>query len=88
MSLKDLPEEEKNLFIHSVSEEQIPSIYWDAIKEAALNALNDGPLISGNVERVKIELVGGEYNPVDSNELAFRIATGMAVGKGLRDANP
>ncbi len=88
LSLKDLPEEEKNLFIHSVSEEQIPSIYWDAIKEAALNALNDGPLISGNVERVKIELVGGEYNPVDSNELAFRIATGMAVGKGLRDANP
>jgi len=45
-------------------------------------------LISGNVERVKIELVGGEYNPVDSNELAFRIATGMAVGKGLREANP
>jgi elongation factor G len=37
---------------------------------------------------VKIELVGGEYNPVDSNELAFRIATGMAVGKGLREANP
>lgn len=88
MSLKDLPDEDKNLFVNKVSEEQIPAIYWDAIKEAALNALNDGPLISGNVERVKVELLGGEYNPVDSNELAFRIATGMAVGKGLREANP
>jgi elongation factor G len=40
------------------------------------------------VERVKIELIGGDYNPVDSNELAFRIATGMAIGKGLRKAAP
>lgn len=88
LALKDLPDEERNLFVNSASETQIPQEYWKAIEEAALNALNDGPLISGNVERVKVELIGGEYNPVDSNELAFRIATGMAVGKGLREASP
>ena len=37
---------------------------------------------------MKIELLDGDFNPVDSNELAFRIATSMAIGKGLREAAP
>jgi len=81
-------EETKNLFMNKVSEEIIPSMFWPAIEESVLNALNDGPLISGAVEQVKVELIGGDCNPVDSNETAFRIATAMAVGKALREANP
>lgn len=88
IALKDLPEDSKNVFINNISEEQIPAEFHKAIEEAALNALNDGPLISGNVERVKIELIGGEFNPLESTELAFRIATGMAIGRGLREASP
>jgi len=88
IAVKDLPEEEKNVFVNRVSGEQIPSEYWNAIQESALNALNDGPLISGNVERIKIELIGGNYDQMDSSELAFRIATGMAIGRGLREADP
>ncbi|PKN73892.1 MAG: elongation factor G [Candidatus Cloacimonetes bacterium HGW-Cloacimonetes-3] len=85
---KDLVDDNKNLFINRISAEHIPLEYHKAIEEAALNTLSDGPLISSNVERVKIELIGGDFNPVDSNELAFRIATGMAIGKGLREAAP
>ncbi len=85
---EELPDGEKNLFVNAVSAEKIPSEYHKAIEEAALNALNDGPLISGNMERVRIELIDGDFNPVDSNELAFRIATSMAIGKGLREAAP
>ncbi len=88
MALKDLPEDNKNLFVNCVSEDTIPREYWKPIEEAALNALNDGPLISGNVERVKIELVNGAFDEDSSTELAFRIATGMAISKGLREANP
>lgn len=62
--------------------------FYKPIEEAALNALNDGPLISGTVERVKIELIDGDYDPENSNELAFRIATSIAIGKGLREADP
>ncbi len=86
--LKDLPEDSKNTFKASVNPDKIPSEYWKAIEESALNALADGPLISGNVERVAIELVGGNHNPVDSNELSFRIATAMAISKALRKAKP
>ncbi|PKN75847.1 MAG: elongation factor G [Candidatus Cloacimonetes bacterium HGW-Cloacimonetes-2] len=88
ISPQDLPDEEKNLFVNSISPEKIPQEYWKAIEEAAMNTLNDGPLISGAIERVKIELIDGAFNPVDSNELAFRISTSMAIGKALRMADP
>lgn len=88
LALSDLDGEEKNRFRIAVPAEKIPSEYWKAIEEAALNALNDGPLISGNVERVLVELIDGSFNPVDSNELAFRIATSLAMGKALRASEP
>jgi len=83
-----LESEEKNRFRTNISTEKIPQEFWKPIEEAALNALNDGPLISGNVERVNVELVDGSFNPVDSNELAFRIATSLAMGKALRASEP
>lgn len=86
MDAEELGVDEKNRFTNSISTDKIPLEYRLAIQEAALNALNDGPLISGNMERVHIELIDGSYNPVDSNELAFRIASSLAVGAALRDA--
>ncbi|HQP26747.1 MAG TPA: elongation factor G, partial [Candidatus Syntrophosphaera sp.] len=88
LSEEELPEGAKNLFQSSVGTDKIPGEYHKPIEEAALNALNDGPLISGNLERVRVELIDGDFNPVDSNELAFRIATSMAISKGLREAGP
>ncbi|MDI9528487.1 MAG: elongation factor G [Candidatus Cloacimonadota bacterium] len=88
LSPEELSKERKNIFVSSVSPEKIPSEYIKPIEEAALNALNDGPLINANVERVRLELIDGDHNPVDSNELAFRIATSMAVNKALREASP
>jgi elongation factor G len=84
--LSKLPEEQKNVFVCHAKEEQIPAIYWSAIEESALNALNDGPLINGNVERVKIELMGGQYDQINSSEMAFHVVTAMAVNKALRIA--
>ncbi len=83
----DIPDDRKNIFVNSVSAEKIPRDYWQAIEESALSTLNDGPLISGAVERIKVELIDGSYNPLDSNELAFRISTAMAISKGLRQAD-
>ncbi|MGI6198582.1 MAG: elongation factor G [Candidatus Cloacimonadaceae bacterium] len=88
ISDEDLQEDEKNRFTNSISVEKIPAEFHAGIREAALNALNDGPLISGHMERVHVELIDGGFNPVDSNELAFKIATSLAVGAALREANP
>jgi len=86
--LNKLPEGEKNIFVMNVPEEEIPSLYRKAIEESAMSALNDGPLINGNVERVKVEVIGGKYDPVNSSEMAFHIATSLAVNKALREAEP
>ncbi len=85
--LSKVPEGKKNVFVNKVTEDVIPSCYWKAIEESAMNALNDGPLINGNVERVKVELVGGQFDTVNSSEMAFHITTAMAVSRGLREAD-
>lgn len=87
LKLDELPEDKRNLFVNSVSADVIPKEYWPCIEESALNALMDGPLMSSPVERVKIELVGGQFNEVDSSETAFNIATSMGISQGLRNAN-
>lgn len=37
---------------------------------------------------LKATLVDGSYHPVDSSELAFKVATSLAFKKGLAQANP
>ncbi|HNX01210.1 MAG TPA: elongation factor G [Candidatus Cloacimonadota bacterium] len=83
-----LKDGKRNLFDNLIDSTIIPEEFWTAIEESVFNALNDGPLINSTVERVKVSLIGGLYNPVDSTEASFRIATAMAVGKALRGANP
>ncbi|RLC51143.1 MAG: elongation factor G [Candidatus Cloacimonadota bacterium] len=87
LKLEDLANGQKNIFVNSISSDVIPEIYWKAIEESAINACLDGPMISSPVERIKIELIDGKFNEVDSSETAFSIATSIAVSNGLRSAN-
>ncbi len=86
VDLAKLPPTKKNIFEIHITETIVPAIYWQAIKKSSLNALLDGPLLSAPVERIKIELIGGKYHEVDSNETAFNIAASMAVNLGLQKA--
>ena len=86
LELHELPKGKKNIFVNSVSEDIIPKEYWNVIEESALNACMDGPIMSSPVERVKIELLDGKYNEVDSSETAFSIASSIAVNKALQNA--
>ncbi len=87
MELDDLPAGKRNIFVNSITDEIIPHAYWDTIAISAINALMDGPLMSSPVERVKVELVGGKFNEVDSSEAAFGIATSIAISNGLRKSD-
>ena len=86
LSHEDIDKNHKNLFEVQVDEEVIPKEFWSSIEESALSACLDGPLMSSPIERVKITLVGGNYNKVDSSKIAFNIATSMAVNEGLQKA--
>ncbi|MCB5250199.1 MAG: elongation factor G [Candidatus Cloacimonadales bacterium] len=77
---------QKNKFVNRVESTDIPGSIIDAIRESAYNSCTDGPLLSGQIEGLQVELLKTIYHPGESNEVAYRVATGMAISKGLHNA--
>ena len=50
--------------------------------------LYKGPLAGYPVVGIKATLLDGSYHPVDSSEMAFKMAATLAFKKGFMDANP
>lgn len=86
LKFDELKQGEKNRFINSIDPDVIPKEFWKAIQNSSLNACLDGPLMSSPIERVRIELIGGKFNEVDSSETAFSIASSIAINNGFRKA--
>ncbi|MDP8202142.1 MAG: elongation factor G [Candidatus Tenebribacter burtonii] len=86
LKLEELHPGEKNKFINLIGPDVIPKEFWRAIQSSSLNACLDGPLMNSPIERVRIELIDGKFNEVDSSETAFSIASSIAVNNGLRKA--
>ena len=66
----------------------IPREFIPAVNKGAEEALHTGVIAGYPVMDVKVSLVDGSFHPVDSSEMAFRIAASMAVKDGLRKAGP
>ena len=50
--------------------------------------LEKGPLVGCKVENVKVTVFDGKYHSVDSNEMAFKIASRMAFKEAVSKAHP
>ncbi len=59
-----------------------------AVKEAALESLSSGPLLGYPVVDVKTELVSVRFSEQNATEMAFRVAAGLAVSRGLEQGAP
>jgi elongation factor G len=68
--------------------EEIPQDIIEAIKESAKNACGDGPLVSGNIENISIEITNIDYHQGESTDTAFKIATAMTISKAINLADP
>lgn len=66
----------------------VPKDFMSAIKEGVLMASETGPLLGYQMEDVLVELIDGSYHPVDSSELAFRIAASKAFKDAVSKADP
>jgi elongation factor G len=58
------------------------------VKHGIEEAMLAGVLASYPVTNIKVSLVDGSFHPVDSSELAFRIAASKALKEGLKMADP
>ncbi len=66
----------------------IPKQYIPAIEKGVVEAMQEGILAGYPVVDIKVVVFDGSYHPVDSSELAFKIAASMALKKGLQEGDP
>ncbi len=66
----------------------VPSSFFPAVEKGLREAMQEGVLAGYPVTGVKAVLYDGSYHPVDSSEMAFKIAASMAFKKGMQQANP
>jgi elongation factor G len=67
---------------------KVPREYIPAVNKGIEEALTTGVLAGFPVVDVKVRLHEGSYHPVDSSEMAFKIAGSMAFKEAARKASP
>ncbi len=76
----------KILIENNSSEEEISKDFIQAVKSGILESALSGPLTGNRMENIKVLITGGSFSPVDSSEIAFKIAGSMAFSQALRNA--
>ena len=66
----------------------VPKNYFPAVEKGIQDAVKKGPMAAYPVVGVKAVLYDGSYHPVDSSEMAFKLAASQAFKKGFMEANP
>ena len=66
----------------------VPKNYYPAVEKGLLESMQKGILAGYPVVYLKADLYDGSYHPVDSSEMAFKIAASLAYKEGLVKANP
>ncbi|MCK4778509.1 MAG: elongation factor G [Actinomycetia bacterium] len=66
----------------------VPREYIPAVEKGVKEALESGVLAGYPVVDVKITLTDGSYHPVDSSEIAFKIAGSIGTKTALKKSSP
>ncbi len=66
----------------------VPRNYIPAVEKGLRDSMKQGVLAQYPVVNLKATLVDGSYHPVDSSEMAFKVAASQAYKKGLEQACP
>ncbi len=81
-------EEEGLVFAEEVFGGSVPRNFFPAVEKGLQECMQKGVLAGYPVVGVKATLYDGSYHPVDSSEMAFKIAAGLAFRNGVAAANP
>ena len=80
--------EETYVFEQMVVGGAVPKNFFPAVEKGLQDSVVSGPLAAYPVVGVKAILYDGSYHPVDSSEMAFKMATIQAFKKGFMEAKP
>ena len=84
------PQEEQNelIFAEEVFGGSVPRNFYPAVEKGIQEAIQKGPLAGYPMVNLKATLYDGSYHPVDSNEMAFKLAAILAYKEAMPKANP
>jgi len=75
-------------FINKIVGGAIPKEYIPAVEAGVLGSMKTGVLAGYPLEDIRVTLLDGTYHDVDSSEIAFKIAGGMALRDAVKKAAP
>jgi len=75
-------------FVDGVVGGVVPREYIPAVRKGLEASLDNGILAGYPMIDMKATLYDGSYHDVDSNEMAFRVAAGMALKNAAKQCNP
>ena len=88
IKLEPLPRGANFEFVDEIFGGAIPRNYIPAVEKGIQDAATRGFLAGYPVVDFRVTLYDGSYHPVDSSELAFKVAGSLAFKKGMEEAHP
>ncbi len=88
IEVEPLPRGEGYQFEDAIFGGSIPRNFIPAVEKGIVEALEQGVVAGYPVVDVKVKLFDGSYHTVDSSELAFKLAGGLACNKAMGEAMP
>ncbi|MDO4266415.1 MAG: elongation factor G [Eubacteriales bacterium] len=76
------------IFEEKVFGGSVPKNYFPAVEKGLQECVQKGPMAGYPVVGIKATLVDGSYHPVDSSEMAFKMAATLAFKEGFMQAQP
>jgi elongation factor G len=86
MSVKPLPRGSHFEFVNAIKGGSISKGYMPGIEKGILEAMNEGFLAGYPIDDVQAKIVDGKEHPVDSSEMAFKLAGKGAMKVALEKA--
>ena len=81
-------EQDELIFAEEVFGGTVPRNFYPAVEKGIQEAVLKGPLAGYPMVGLKAVLYDGSYHPVDSNEMAFKLAAILSFKEAMPNANP
>ncbi len=86
--LEPLPRGSGFEFANAIVGGVVPKTYVPAVEKGVVEAMREGVLAHYPLIDMKVTLFDGKEHPVDSSEMAFKIAGAVALKQGALEAQP
>lgn len=78
----------KLVFLNCIVGGAIDTRFLPSILKGVMSKMENGPLTGSYVRDVRVSVFDGKMHPVDSNDMAFKLAGMMAFRNAFREADP